>query len=709
MRMLILMLALFAFCGTAVMAAPPLPYALPTDTERAARKRQLLDWGRRWLLQYGRPFDVPAPTYPANVPNPLGDATANTLYLFALAREAEVKRAVEAMAQLGPWEKQYGIFQGPAVMEIWFRYRDTLPDATRARLLKEIEKMSEPGERLWGCCDIGYAGGNWGFCAAAGVGLAGEILGDAPRLARGKYALKLALEQIRRYGTILEYNTPTYYGPSFAGLAAISAHAKDAEFRDMARAMQVVLLAQSLTAYHPPTTQVSGPWQRGYHQDVYGGPSAIKALLYPYLPEPPYLDLAHLWRFPSMVGASSHMMQAAVQEIYFPAWLGMFLADRNYPWTLRMTSHVPKVVDRRGLGTEYPEGDINVDVYQTPVYTFGSASYVFHNGAHAETPWLSWSVKTPVRGLGDFKNGFFRMMHHDALVEGGDNESVFGKTSPGYVLWNEGRKFAYQHENRAILFAHPDRLVPETTRLGLSFFATELGGDGVDEVYVGDEKVTALPATFTHRTPVLLKDGRFYLALLPLPGNDALGAPSALEIRRTATRYLQISFLNYRGERRSMKEWTYARNGVYLEAGDTRRFRSFAAFRRHVAKIQLDERQDGDLRAVTVTTPDGVMRATYDRRAEVFRRREFNDAAYAPAPFASSRAAIGREGHVSVGKVAAACVPPQPLFLAADPARKVYVLLNLGESAADGVLTLPNGNTKTVTLPPYRDVVLVNP
>ncbi|HOS42696.1 MAG TPA: hypothetical protein PK794_03310, partial [Armatimonadota bacterium] len=350
MRMLILMLALFAFCGTAVMAAPPLPYALPTDTERAARKRQLLDWGRRWLLQYGRPFDVPAPTYPANVPNPLGDATANTLYLFALAREAEVKRAVEAMAQLGPWEKQYGIFQGPAVMEIWFRYRDTLPDATRARLLKEIEKMSEPGERLWGCCDIGYAGGNWGFCAAAGVGLAGEILGDAPRLARGKYALKLALEQIRRYGTILEYNTPTYYGPSFAGLAAISAHAKDAEFRDMARAMQVVLLAQSLTAYHPPTTQVSGPWQRGYHQDVYGGPSAIKALLYPYLPEPPYLDLAHLWRFPSMVGASSHMMQAAVQEIYFPAWLGMFLADRNYPWTLRMTSHVPKVVDRRGLG-----------------------------------------------------------------------------------------------------------------------------------------------------------------------------------------------------------------------------------------------------------------------------------------------------------------------------------------------------------------------
>ncbi len=489
MRMMILALVLFALCGV-VMAASPLPYRLPSAEEQVARKRQLLDWGRRWLVQYGRPFDEMAPNYPENVPFPVGDGTANTLYLFAQGREAEVRRAVEAMAKLGPWEKQYGIFQGPAMMELWFRYRDMLSDGTRAHLLKEIEKISEPGERLWGCCDTNCAGGNWGFCSAAGVGLAGEILNDELRLARGKYALKLALDQIRRYGTITEYNSPTYYGPSFAGLAAISTHAKDAEFRDMARAIQAVLLAQSLTAYHPPTMQVSGPWQRCYHQDVYGGPSAMKALLYPYLPEALYMDQAHQWQFPSMVGACSHMMQGAVQDVYFPAWLGMFLTDRNTPWALRMTSHVPKITDRRGLGTEYPESDINVDIYQTPVYTFGSASYVFHNGAHAETPWLSWSVKAPVRGLGDFKNGFFRMLHHDALVEGGDNESVFGKTSPGYILWNEGRKFAYQHENRAILFAHPDRLVTEATRLGLSFFATELGGDGVDEIYIPPSLLT---------------------------------------------------------------------------------------------------------------------------------------------------------------------------------------------------------------------------
>ncbi len=158
-----------------------------------------------------------------------------------------------------------------------------------------------------------------------------------------------------------------------------------------------------------------------------------------------------------------------------------------------------------------------------------------------------------------------------------------------------------------------------------------------------------------------------------------------------------------------MKEWIYARNGLYIETGDSRRFRSFAAFRKHIMKITLDEQQDGDLRDVTVTTPDGVMRAVYDRRAEVFPRREFNGARYDPAPFTSSRAAIGGEGAVSVGKVAAACVPPQPLFLAADPTRKVYVLMNLGETATEGTLTLANGNTKAVTLPPYRDMVVFNP
>lgn len=704
----LLLLCIFAAVGV-IAASPALPYKLPSAEEQAARRKQLLAWGRRWLVQYGMPFDKPCPTYPANIADPIGDGTSNTLYLFAQGSDAEEKRAVESVAKLGAYQGQYGIFQGPAIMEIWFRYRDKLPENTRAHLLDEIEKISAPDGRLWGCCSESCAGGNWGFCSAAGVGLAGEILDDADRLNRGKYALKLALEQIRKYGTISEYNSPTYYGPSFAGLAAISAHARDTEFRDMARAIQCVLLAQVLTLYHPASEQVSGPWQRCYHQDVYGGPSAEKALLYPYLPKAPFMDQQHLWQFPSMVSDCAHMMQGAVQDIYFPDWLAMFVENRTYPWAMRMTAHVPKINEGRGLKTVYPENDVNIDVYQTPVYTFGSASYVFHNGAHAETPWLSWSLKTPVTGLADFKTGFFRMLHHNALPEGGDNESVFGKTAPGYILWNEGRKFAYQHDNKAILFAHPDRIVPEASRLGLSFFATEIGDHPVDAIWVGGEKVTALPAAYPDPRSVVLQDGKFYLALLPLPGNDNLGTPNAIEIRRTATKYLQVSFLNYQGARMSMKDTIYTRNGVYIETGDTSQYKTPEQFLAHIQKIKLTEQDDGDLRTVTVTGPDGVMRAEYDRKTETFRSRDFAGVPYAPSPFASPRAGIGKAGAVTVGKVSAACVPPQPLFFAADLKRNVYVLLNLGETQTTATVTLPNKKEMKGTLKPYQEVVLANP
>ena len=191
--------------GTA-FAADQLPYPMPTVQEQAARKQQLRQWGKRWLVQYGRPFDQPATNYPANVPPPRG-AALHMQALFALGSPAEVARAIKAMAQIGPAKNgAYGIFQGPEMIEIWYRHRDKLSAETQSHFLKEIDAISAPKGRLWGACSA--AGGNWGFCSAAGVGLAGEILGDRARLERGKYGLKLALDQIRKYGTIMEYNSP---------------------------------------------------------------------------------------------------------------------------------------------------------------------------------------------------------------------------------------------------------------------------------------------------------------------------------------------------------------------------------------------------------------------------------------------------------------------------------------------------------------------
>jgi hypothetical protein len=642
--------------------------------------------GKRWLQQYNRPFDQAAANYPANVPPPEGDMAVLTQALLTLGSEAEVARAVEMIAEIGPYNGEYGIFMGPAIMEIWFRYRERLPAPTRDRLLKEIETISAPNGRLWGASGKGPAGGNWGFCAAATVGLAGETLGDRARLERGKDSLKLALDQIRTYGTIFEYNSPTYYGHSFSGLAAISRHAKDPEFRSMADTIQTILLMQTLSFYHPPSEQISGPWQRGYHWDVYGGPSPIKSLLYPYLPRAPFMEMKHLWTFPSMVGTvSDAMLNYGGTDIHFPSWLGMFVVDRPPVWSVSLTSHV--------------------EVYQTPIYTLGAASYVFHNGANAETPYLAWALRVPVTALRDFKTGFFRMLHHDALVEGADNESVFGKTAAGYILWNEGRKFAYQQGPRAILFAHPDRMVPEASRLGLSFFVTELEKP-VDEIWLGGKRVEHLPTASSSADWLVVRDGRFYLALRPLPGNENLGTADIIQIRRTSTKYLQVSFLNYVGERRSMQEWLYARNGVYLETADTSRFPDLQRFLAYLRNVHVEERVDGDLRSVTVTTPDGMMKTTYDRRQERFLALQWNNVPYQPVAFRSPRSTLGPAGQAQVGNVRVVCDPPQPILLAADLKRRLFVLLNYGTVGTKATLQLPNAAPRVIALRPYEERVI---
>ncbi len=386
----------------------------------------------------------------------------------------------------------------------------------------------------------------------------------------------------------------------------------------------------------------------------------------------------------------------------------MLVTDRPAAWDVRLTTHVPQIHEPRGLGTTYPENDVNVEVHQTPVYTFGSASYVFHNGAHAETPWLSWSITTPVRKLGDFKNGFFRFLHHDALPEGDSNESVFDKGNPGYVLWNEGRKFTFQSGNRAILFAHPDRIVPTTTRLGLSFFATELGGC-VDGVWLGGKPVAIFPAASDTPESVVIQDGKFYLAMIPLPGNDDLGREHAVEIRHTPTKYLQVSFLNYQGGRAGMNEFGYTRNGLYLETGDASQYPTIGKFLQHVAQIHVTETDDEDIREVEVAAPSGSMSAVYNRRTEQFLSRVADGIPYVPQAISCPRAALGLQGTVAVGKISAACTPKQPLLLAADPDRHVFTLLNFGESATTVTLSLPTHTPLTYSLRPYEERVLVNP
>jgi hypothetical protein len=145
---------------------------------------------------------------------------------------------------------------------------------------------------------------------------------------------------------------------------------------------------------------------------------------------------------------------------------------------------------------------------------------------------------------------------------------------------------------------------------------------------------------------------------------------------------------------------------VYLETADTSRFPDLQRFLAYLRNVHVEERVDGDLRSVTVTTPDGVMKTTYDRHQERFLARQWNSVPYQPVAFRSPRSTLGPAGQAEVGNVRVVCDPPQPILLAADLKRRLFVLLNYGDVGTKATLQLPNATPRVIALRPYEERVI---
>lgn len=70
------------------------------------------------------------------------------------------------------------------------------------------------------------------------------------------------------YNTLCEYNTPTYYGVDFAGLAMWRELAFSSEIRDMGKTLEKELWLETATFYNANLKNMSGPFLRGYGMDM---------------------------------------------------------------------------------------------------------------------------------------------------------------------------------------------------------------------------------------------------------------------------------------------------------------------------------------------------------------------------------------------------------------------------------------------------------
>jgi hypothetical protein len=81
-------------------------------------------------------------------------------------------------------------------------------------------------------------------------------------LADAVYAL------FKTHGTFEEYNSPTYYGVDFYGLALWRAHGPTPRFRQLGAEMEAALWREVAMYYHAGLRNICGPYDRGYGMDM---------------------------------------------------------------------------------------------------------------------------------------------------------------------------------------------------------------------------------------------------------------------------------------------------------------------------------------------------------------------------------------------------------------------------------------------------------
>ena len=161
-------------------------------------------------------------------------------------------------------------------------YGEQLSPAFRQQLTEAIRLGAAEIARL----DVGVAYTNITLLDILDTTLAGQVLGDAALLERGRAKLDHWIAFTNRSGAVPEYNSPTYAPVDIHALTHLAGMAAELPTRVRAQVMLERLWLHTVLHYHDGTAQLAGPHSRAYHNDVTGGVCGIKRLLYGVLADP---------------------------------------------------------------------------------------------------------------------------------------------------------------------------------------------------------------------------------------------------------------------------------------------------------------------------------------------------------------------------------------------------------------------------------------
>ncbi len=379
--------------------------------------------------------------------------------------------------------------------------------------------------------------------------IGGELLNDETLMTRGRDKLRRWLAFTDRSGTFYEYNCPGYTGMSIERLAELASLSNDDQTRTIARVFAARAGLSALLHGHPGTGRWSGPFCRAYQPQVEAK-------------TPPEIDWMRHW----------------VASGILPEWAAAALEDKPLPLEVKETSDA---AGQQTMTTYMDEafslGVASKDLSsQANRFVEGESSvFIAHFTCGEETGVLLSKYILDEKWLGDFRTTPSR--------------------SNTQLQPDEGRFWGVQDKTRAIGLYAPRVIGARQPCSGLKLALIWMRRDLVDEIWIGDRKVEALPADVPEGETVVVGSGQMWTAVRPLTRTHLSYKPPLRLVERQGNLALEV--YNYQGGAKTFWELGWPGSfyqgmpqcGFYAEVAPRAAYADGSAFAQTVAGGQLSD------------------------------------------------------------------------------------------------------------------------
>ncbi len=483
--------------------------------------------------------------------------------------------------------------------------------------------------------------------------LGGELLNDPKIAARGYKKMVEWMAFTDQFGTPFEFNSPTYTKVAINAMEHLIKHLQHPDTKVRAQTMATRMGLSVALHIHPKTGRWAGPHSRAYHPTVVAETS-------------PEIEQLESW----------------IQKDVLPAWIQDAVDQRPEKFQV--------------IETAYPPMNYGLTAYHSNTFDLGTAV----TGMGDQSNVLIAHYDRP----GQKRPGVFytRYLINDKWLGDFYHET---DRSTSRNLSDEGKFYGIQNGPRAIGLYVPNG-GSRVSSIKAALIWT--GRDQIDEIWVGDKKITSLPIDIPKGETIVIGSGKIYQAIRPFTLSD-IGRDAPIRLHEQAGD-LVLELYNYLGPEKAFWEmgWPGAfykgktQCGFYTEMAEKSDFKNAQAFAQKIATGHVTDKTEAPyvyagqgerLWTVEYAREDFKLGLEVDLMAWKLKRRwnENGDPGWPllDSPIAKSN----RTGTVQVNNATLTC-GKETGWLFVSPKTKRWVAGYHGLKPAPITLTLPNGKVE---------------